>query len=144
MDSVKMKDFKIPILDISATAGFPSPAADYTEERINLNDFLINNPLSTFIVKCSGLSMVNAFIPPLCYLVVDRSITAQNGDIILAYINGGFTVKYLQINEYKCRLLPANRKMKEIEVTDPSDLLIWGVVTRIISNPKDFRNVCFG
>jgi DNA polymerase V len=144
MDAVKLEITEVPYMDISVPAGFPSPAADYLEERINLNNFLIHNPLSTFIVKCSGLSMVNAFIPPKCHLVVDRSITANNGDIVLAYVNGGFTVKYLQINEHKCILIPANRKMKEIEITDQSELIIWGVVTAIISNPKDFRDVCFG
>lgn len=144
MDTEKLEVSEVPYMDISVPAGFPSPAADYLEERINLNNFLINNPLSTFIVKCSGLSMINAFIPPLCHLVVDRSINANNGDIVLAYVNGGFTVKYLQINEHKCRLIPANKKMKEIEITDQSELIIWGVVTAIISNPKDFRHVCFG
>lgn len=131
-------------MDISVPAGFPSPAADYVEERINLNSFLVKNPLSTFIVKCTGLSMVNAFMPPLCHLVVDKSLTAKNGDIVLAYVNGGFTVKYLQLNEHKCKLIPANNKMREIDITDQSDLIIWGVVTAIISNPKDFKHVCFG
>ena len=88
--------------------------------------------------------MVNAFIPPKCHLVVDRSIKANNGDIVLAYVNGGFTVKYLQINEHRCRLIPANKKAKEIEITEHSGLIIWGVVTSIISNPKDFKDVCFG
>jgi DNA polymerase V len=144
MDAVRMRDFEIPFLDISVPAGFPSPAADYMEERINLNNFLIHHPEATFLVKCSGSSMINAFIPPQCYLVIDRSVTANNGDIVLAYINGGFTVKYLQINDRKCRLIPANRKYKEIEIPDESDMIIWGVVTSIISNPKDFKNVCFG
>ncbi|MFC0773369.1 LexA family protein [Terrimonas alba] len=144
MNAAKMEIAEVPYIDISVPAGFPSPASDYIEERINLNNFLIRNPLSTFIIKCTGLSMVDAFMPPLCHLVVDRSLKPNNGDIVLAYLNGGFTVKYLQVNDYKCRLIPANRKMREIEIPDPSELIIWGVVTAIISNPKDFRNVCFG
>ncbi|MET0637357.1 MAG: translesion error-prone DNA polymerase V autoproteolytic subunit [Chitinophagaceae bacterium] len=144
MDAVSMASLEIPFLDISVPAGFPSPAADYIEERINLNSFLIKHPEATFIVKCSGHSMINAFIPPLCYLVVDRSLKAQNGDIVLAYVNGGFTVKYLQVNEHRCRLIPANRKYKEIEVQEETDMIIWGVVIHIISNPKDFKDVCFG
>ena len=144
MIATNQLEIEVPFIDITVPAGFPSPAADYTEDRINLNNFLIKNPLSTFVVKCSGLSMVNAFIPPVCHLVVDRSLKAKNGDIVLAFVNGGFTVKYLQINDHKCRLIPANRKMKEIEITDQSELIIWGVVTRIISNPNDFKNVCFG
>jgi DNA polymerase V len=145
MDSLKMRDWDVPFMDISVvSAGFPSPAADYMEERINLNNFLISHPESTFIVKCTGNSMINAFIPPACHLVIDRSITAANGDIVLAYVNGGFTVKYLQINDHKCRLIPANKKYKEIEIPDETDMIVWGVVTSIISHPKDFRHVCFG
>ncbi|MEO5563732.1 MAG: translesion error-prone DNA polymerase V autoproteolytic subunit [Chitinophagaceae bacterium] len=144
MDAIKMIDCQVPLIDISVPAGFPSPATDYLEQRINLNNFLIKHPLSTFVVKCTGDSMINAFIPPVCYLVVDRSLTAKNGDIVLAYVNGGFTVKYLQINDYKCRLIAANKKVKDIEIPNESDLIIWGVVTSIISDPKDFRHVCFG
>jgi len=144
MDSIKMAEFEIPFLDIAVPAGFPSPAADYMEERINLNSLLIRHPEATFIVRCSGHSMINAFIPPLCYLVVDRSVTAQNGDIVLAYVNGGFTVKYLQVNDHKCKLIPANRKYKDIEITDGMDLIVWGVVIHIISNPKAFRDDCLG
>jgi len=144
MDSVKMNSFLVPLMDISVPAGFPSPAADYAEERINLNDFLIRHPEATFIVKCTGNSMINAFIPPTCYLVIDRSLKASNGDIVLAYVNGEFTVKYLQVNDHKCRLIPANRKFREIEIPEGSELKIWGVVINIISNPKDFRHVCFG
>ena len=144
MDSVKMADLEVPVLDISVPAGFPSPAADYMEERINLNSLLIKHPEATFVVRCTGNSMINAFIPPLCLLVIDRSLKAENGDIVLAYVNGGFTVKYLQINEHKCRLIAANRSYKDIEVPDESDLIIWGVVTHILSNPKDFRRGTFG
>ncbi|MEJ7672703.1 MAG: S24 family peptidase [Chitinophagaceae bacterium] len=82
-------DFKVP-------AGFPSPAADYSEERIDLNKTLIKHPLSTFLIECEGTSMVNAFIPPKAKLLIDRSITPKNGDIVLAVLNGEFTVKYLK------------------------------------------------
>lgn len=144
MDTVKMNDFMVPFMDLSVPAGFPSPAADYAEERINLNNFLIRHPDATFVVRCTGNSMINAFIPPSCYLLIDRSLKAGNGDIVLAYINGEFTVKYLQVNEHRCKLIPANRKYREIEVAEEADLKIWGVVINIISNPKDFRDVCFG
>lgn len=144
MDMVKMTDFGIPYIDISVPAGFPSPANDYLEERINLNNHLIQHPVSTFLVKCSGLSMIDAFIPPVALLLVDRSINPENGDIVLAYVNGGFTVKFLQRNNHKCRLLPANNKYQPIEISEESELIIWGVVTKIISDPKDYRHVCFG
>jgi DNA polymerase V len=135
---------QIPYFDLSVPAGFPSPAEDYREEVINLNDHLIQHPVSTFYVKCTGYSMIEAFIPPTAHLLVDRSLKPKNGDIVLAYVNGGFTVKYLQINERKSRLLPANKKFQPIEIEDGTDCQIWGVVTRIIIDPKDCRHVCFG
>lgn len=127
----------IPFFDMSVQAGFPSPANDYLEERLNLNDLLINHPESTFLVRCTGDSMLNAFIPPTCLLLVDRSVKAQNGDIVLAHLNGEFTVKYLQRNDFKCRLLSGNKKYPDIEVTPEMELVVWGVVTKIISDPKD-------
>ena len=86
--------------------------------------------------------MINAFIPPRCYLVVDKSLTPNNGDIVVVQINREWTVKYLRKNDHKCWLIPANSKYKEIEVTQETDFLIWGVVTCIISNPKELKNVC--
>jgi len=120
-------------------AGFPSPALDYMEERIDLNKVLIQHPLSTFIIECTGDSMINAFIPPKAKLVVDKSITAQNGDIVVAVMNGDFTVKFLKKNDFKCWLIPGNIKYKEIEITPEMNMQIWGVVTKIIIDPKDVR-----
>ena len=126
-------DFKVP-------AGFPSPAMDYIQERIDLNKEFIKHPLSTFIIQCEGLSMINAFIPPKAKLIIDRSLTPQNGDIVLAVLNGEFTVKYLKKNTYKCWLVPANSKFKEIEITQEMDMQIWGVVTNIITNVNDVKS----
>jgi DNA polymerase V len=126
-------DFQVP-------AGFPSPAMDYMQERIDLNKEFIPHPLSTFIIECSGYSMINAFIPPRARLIVDRSITAKNGDIVLAVLNGEFTVKFLKKNQYKCWLVPANSKFKEIEITAEMDMQIWGVVTNIITTVKDVKS----
>ena len=126
-------DFKVP-------AGFPSPAMDYMQERIDFNKEFVPHPLSTFIIESSGYSMINAFIPPKARLIVDRSITAKNGDIVLAVINGEFTVKFLKKNNYKCWLVPANSKFKEIEITDEMDMQIWGVVTNIITNVNDVKS----
>ncbi|QEC69352.1 translesion error-prone DNA polymerase V autoproteolytic subunit [Panacibacter ginsenosidivorans] len=123
--------------------GFPSPARDYLEERIDLNKLLIKNPLSTFYFWCQGNSMVNAYIPDKTLLVVDRSIEAQNGDIVVAAVNGEFIVRYLKKKERKCWLVPANNKYKDIEITAEMKAEIWGVVTSIISNPKEIKNVRF-
>lgn len=126
-------DFQVP-------AGFPSPAMDYIQERIDLNKEFVPHPLSTFIIESIGYSMINAFIPPKARLIVDRSITAKNGDIVLAVINGEFTVKFLKKNNYKCWLVPANSKFKEIEITPEMDMQIWGVVTNIITTVKDVKS----
>jgi len=129
----------LPYYQIAVKAGFPSPANDYTEERIDLNKEFIKHPLSTFIVSCEGDSMKDAFIPPKAKLIIDRSITPKNGDIVLAVINGEFTVKYLKKNDYKCWLIPANRKYREIEITPEMDMQVWGVVIFVIINPADTR-----
>ena len=123
----------------SVPAGFPSPALDYLEERIDLNAVLIKRPLSTFLVETSGDSMINAFIPPKARLIVDRSITPGNGDIVLAVINGEFTVKFLKKNDHNCYLIPANSKYPEIKVTPEMNMQVWGVVTTIITDASDVR-----
>ena len=124
--------------------GFPSPATDYLEERIDLNKVLIQNPLSTFYFKSEGMSMVNAFIPPKALLVVDRSVNAQNGDIVIAVVEGEFLVRYLCKNDRKCLLRAGNNKINDVEITSEMDMVIWGVVTSIISQTKDIKNVCAG
>jgi len=143
MDAVKMAEWSIPLLDVSVPAGFPSPAADYVENRINVNEFLIKHPESTFIIRVTGDSMINAFIPPRAHLIIDRSVKAKNGDIVLAVINGEFTVKYLVQNERKCWLRPANRKFQDIEITEEMEMNVWGVVTSIIAHPSELKDVCF-
>lgn len=124
---------------VAVQAGFPSPALDYLEERIDLNKTFIQHPLATFIVECRGHSMINAFIPPKARLIVDRALTPKNGDIVLAELNGEFTVKFLKKNDFKCWLIPANSKYREIEITGEMTLTVWGVVTAIITETKDLR-----
>lgn len=124
---------------VAVQAGFPSPALDYLEERIDLNKAFIQHPLATFIVECRGDSMINAFIPPKARLIVDRALTPKNGDIVLAELNGEFTVKFLKKNDFKCWLIPANSKYREIEITGEMTLTVWGVVTAIITETKDLR-----
>ena len=126
--------------DTSVPAGFPSPALDYTQKRIDLNEVLIKHPLATFMCETEGLSMVNAFIPPKARLIIDRSLHPKNGDIVLASLNGEFTVKFLKKNQYKCWLCPANPKFPDIEITEEMNMQIFGVVTTILIDPKDVRS----
>jgi len=130
---------EIVYYEAAVKAGFPSPAMDYLEERIDLTKEFIKHPLSTFLVDCSGDSMINAFIPPKAKLIVDRSLHPRNGDIVLAVLNGEFTVKFFKKNEHRCWLIPANSKYREIEITPEMNMQIWGVITYIISDAKDLR-----
>jgi len=125
--------------NITVKAGFPSPALDYMEERIDLNKELVKHPLATFMAKCDNDSMINAFIPPNAKLIVDKSLTPQNGDVVVAVINGEFTLKFLKKNNIKCWLIPANKKYKEIEIIPEMNFNVWGVVTHIITETKDIK-----
>ena len=108
---------------------------------VDLNKELILNPASTFLVACNGDSMLNAFIPPKAHLIIDRSIKAHNGDIVLAHLNGDYLVRYLQKNEFTCKLIAANRKYHDITVTADMQLTIWGVVTHILTSTKDTNHL---
>ncbi|MES2778046.1 MAG: translesion error-prone DNA polymerase V autoproteolytic subunit [Bacteroidota bacterium] len=131
----------IPFFGSIVPAGFPSPAMDYIEERIDLTAQLAPHPLSTFYCFCEGDSMLDACIPPKAILVVDKSLTAKTGDIVVAYLQGGFTVKYIRFEDKKCYLVPANRKKKYpvIEVTEEMEMIVWGVVTNVVIDTKNIR-----
>lgn len=132
----------IPFYDIRVPAGFPSPANDYLEKAIDLNDAFIKHPLSTFVFTTEGDSMTGAFIPTKSCLLIDRSVTPKNGDIVLAVVSGEFTVKFFEKTEFRCRLLPANDKYSPIDITEEMQMQVWGVVIKIIIDPKDTKNVC--
>ena len=118
-------------------AGFLSPAADYIEESIDLNELLVKTPTATFFVRVEGESMINAFIPPKALLIIDRSITPSSGDIIVAVVNGEFTVKRFIKTFNQVYLAPANIKFNSIEINEEMDFKVWGVVSKIIIDPKD-------
>ena len=131
----------VPLIGSKVSAGFPSPAMDYMEERIDLSQQLAPHPLSTFYSYSEGDSMIDACIPPGSILVVDKSLTANSGDIVVAYLNGGYTVKYIKFDNGKCFLIPANKKKKYAitEVTEEMEMIIWGVVTNVVINTKNIR-----
>ncbi|OQY17752.1 MAG: UV protection and mutation protein [Desulfobacteraceae bacterium 4572_35.1] len=121
----------IPMFLDSVPAGFPSPATDYCEETLDLNQLCIKRPAATYFVRAQGDSMLDAGIFPNDVLVVDRSIEAKHGDIVIAAFNGELTVKKLA-TQPTLLLLPMNRKYPPITVPESSDLEIFGVVTTTI------------
>ena len=123
--------------------GFPSHVMDYTQERISLDKEYVKHPLSTYLFQASGNSMINAFITPKSKLLVDRSLTPENGDIVVAIVNGEFTVKFLKKNTFKCWLCSANSKYPDIEITEEMEMKILGVVTSILTDAKDVRQCMF-
>ncbi|HUN00789.1 MAG TPA: translesion error-prone DNA polymerase V autoproteolytic subunit [Halothiobacillus sp.] len=113
-------------------AGFPSPADDYADERIDLNRHLIRHKEATFFLRVQGDSMLGAGIHDGDLLIVDRAITATDGKVVIAALDGELTVKRLSIRGEVVRLVPENPAYPVIEVNQDQDLVIWGVVTNVI------------
>ena len=119
---------KIPLLSDSISAGFPSPADDYTEENIDLNEHLISNPFSTFFLRVKGDSMINSGIKDKDLIIVDKSLKARPGNIIIAMIDGEFTIKRLSIKNNELYLKAENSNYPEFRFKNHIDVQIWGVV----------------
>jgi len=120
----------LPLYSSKVSAGFPSPAEEHVEKRLSPNDFLIDQEDATFFVTIQGQSMIDIGLLPGDKAVVDRSKIANIGDIVLAVLDGEFTIKTLSRNKNGAvRLLPANKDFKPIEITEMMNFEIWGVVT---------------
>ena len=124
--------FKVPMFGHTIRAGFPSPADDYVADRLDLNDHLMPRKEASYLLTVSGESMVGVGIHDGDILVVARSLTPANGKVVIAILDGQFTVKTLEKNRGKIRLLPANPDFEPIELKDEQELQIWGVVTSVI------------
>ena len=122
------KRFRIPLLNDSVSAGFPSPADDYTEENIDLNEHLISNPFSTFFLRVKGDSMIDAGIKDKDLIIVDKSLVAKPGDIVIAMIDGEFTIKRLSIKNDELYLKAENNNYPDFRFKNHIDVQIWGVV----------------
>ena len=122
------KKFRIPLLSDSVSAGFPSPADDYTEENIDLNEHLISNPFSTFFLRVKGDSMINAGIKDKDLIIVDKSLIAKPGNIVIAMIDGEFTIKRLSIKNDELYLKAENHNYPDFRFKNHIDVQIWGVV----------------
>ena len=124
--------FKVPLFNHTVRAGFPSPADDYVAESLDLNEHLMPRKEATFLLTVSGDSMIGSGIHDGDILVVDRSLTPANGRVVIAVLDGQFTVKTLENACGKIRLLPSNPDFEPIELKDEQELQIWGVVTKVI------------
>ena len=127
-----MTQFQIPLFSTLIQAGFPSPADDFIEQKLDLNEHLIDHPAATFFVKSKGQSMILDGIFPGDILIVDKSRNAQSGNIVVASLNGDFTVKRFQKTHKSVILRPSNPDFKDIFISDSDDFQIWGVVTYVI------------
>jgi DNA polymerase V len=122
----------LPLYGSRVAAGFPSPADDYLEATLDLNRYLISDAPATFMVRVKGDSMIGAGISEGDILVVEKGRAAQHQQIVLAIIDGEFTVKRLYHHAGRLALLPENPAYPAIEINDQQELTIWGVVTASI------------
>ena len=120
------------LVEQGISAGFPSPADDFKEIRISLDKELVKNKEATFYARVSGESMVEAGLDDGDLIVIDRSLSPENGKIAICFIDGDFTVKRIKKTNGKLFLLPENKKYKPIEIGEENELIIWGVVQYVI------------
>lgn len=132
--AIAEKKLSIPVAEQTISAGFPSPAEDFTDTPIDLNRELIKHPASTFFGRVSGDSMKDLGIHHGDLLVIDKSIEPRSGKVAVCYIDGEFTMKKIQIEQDCCWLIPANEKYKPIKVTEDNDFVIWGIVVHVIKS----------
>ena len=130
-----------PFFSGTKQAGAPHTEDPATADPIDLN-YLVQHPNETFLVEHKGLSMINAFIPPDALVLVDKCIAPQNNSIVLASVNGELMIRYLKKHDYKRKLVPANPKYPEIEISAGMHFSILGVVTQVISDPGKLKDVC--
>lgn len=126
----------LPFIDGGIAAGFPSPAQDYIDLKIDLNTELVTNPSSTFYARVKGTSMQDAGIMDGDILVIDKSLEPKDGDTAVCFIDGEFTLKYIKFETDIVYLIPANPKFEPIKVTEENNFCIWGIVTYSIKNHK--------
>jgi DNA polymerase V len=125
-------DITTPIFTSRVQAGFPSPADDHLEDQLDLNKHLIHHQEATFFVRAQGESMLGAGIHPGDILVVDKSLVAKSGKIVIAVVDGEFTVKRLHKYKGNITLKAENPEFDDIVISEGSELIIWGVVTSVI------------
>lgn len=119
-------------LDTGISAGFPSPAEDFKEERLSLDKELVKNKEATFFARVSGQSMIGAGLDDNDLLVIDKSLEPSNNKIAVCFLDGEFTVKRLKVDKDEVWLQPENPNYPIIKITQENDFIIWGIVTNVI------------
>lgn len=123
---------EIPISDASVSAGFPSPAEEFVNLKLDLNKELIKNQSATFFARVSGVSMIDEGINDGDLLVIDKSVTPYDNCIAVCFIDGDFTLKrFIQQKEFAL-LLPGNKNYQPIKITEENNFIVWGVVRYVI------------
>ena len=131
----KVENSKPLLVDLhmtSVNAGFPSPAEDHLDISLDLNEYLIKHPSATFYIYAKGDSMIDDGIYSGDIMIVDRSLSPKSKDIVIAVIDGEFTVKRIYNKSNKIYLIPSNNKYQSISIRDDMDFQVWGVVTHAI------------
>ncbi|MBP9794007.1 MAG: translesion error-prone DNA polymerase V autoproteolytic subunit [Flavobacterium sp.] len=123
---------EVPFIEAGIKAGFPSPAADFDEVRISLDQIVVKNKSATFYAKASGNSMIGAGIADGDVLVIDRSLEPTDNKIAVCFIDGDFTVKRIKIEKNSVSLVPENEAFEVITITEENELIIWGIVTYVL------------
>ncbi len=126
------QELKLPLVDAFINAGFPSPADDYLEGKLDLNQLLIQNPSSTFFARVRGNSMIDAGIHDGDILIIDKSLEPKQTSVLVCFIDGEFTVKKVMKANGDFYLIPQNREFAPIKIDKTSDFRLWGVVTYCI------------
>jgi DNA polymerase V len=128
----RFRQLRLPLFSGKVAAGFPSPADDYIEKTLDLNELLVKKPAATFFARAQGESMLGAGIHPNDILVVDRSIEPVPGRIVICALNGELVVKRLKRRENQWILASENPFYPDIRLNEELDMVIWGVVTNVI------------
>jgi DNA polymerase V len=132
LPAVGIPPIRLPLFSHKVAAGFPSPADDYIQDRLSLDEHLIHHKESTFFVRAKGNSMVGVGIHDGNILVVDKSLKPSSGNIVVAFIDGEYTVKTFIKRDETIILRPENPRYKAIEFKEGQILEVWGVVTSTV------------
>ncbi len=122
----------LPLYVTPVSAGFPSPAEDYIEGKLDLNKYLIKHPAATFFVRVTGDSMIDAGIHEGDILIVDRALEPADGSIVIAVVEGELTVKRIKKSGDKLFLVPENKQYLPLQIRAETNFEVWGVVTNVI------------